>query len=143
MKYSHSVNTALLLNRLALGLMFVLAGIRKLLPGENQSMLDAMNATAEMIAGMAPLPRAVGLAYGYALPWVEITAGLLLMVGVYSRTAAIIIGLMLLSFMIEFGVNWWPAKGPAFDKNLILFTLAILLAATGPGLYRLARRKAG
>ncbi|MEM7624033.1 MAG: DoxX family protein [Planctomycetota bacterium] len=131
---------ALLLNRLTLGVLFVFAGIRKVFPGGGKGPWQAMQEFAGYVASNAPLPEALGRAYGYALPWGEILFGLLLMLGFYTRLAAVVIGLMLISFMLEFGIAWWPKSGPAFDKNVIYLTLAFLLAVTGGGRYALEQK---
>lgn len=123
----------LLLNRIALGLLFLLAGIRKLLPTSEASMLEKMNGFASFVASQAPMPEALGKAYGYALPWAEILTGAMLMVGLFTRISATLIALMTLSFIIAMGAEWWPAQGPAYSKNFILLTLATLLAAVGSG----------
>lgn len=123
----------LLLNRIVLGLLFLLAGIRKLLPTSEASMLEKMNGFASFVASQAPMPEALGKAYGYALPWAEILTGAMLMVGLFTRISATLIALMTLSFIIAMGAEWWPAQGPAYSKNFILLTLATLLAAVGSG----------
>lgn len=123
----------LLLNRIALGLLFLLAGIRKLLPTAEAGMLEKMNGFASFVASQAPMPEALGKAYGYALPWAEILTGAMLMVGLFTRISATLIALMTLSFIIAMGAEWWPAQGPAYSKNFILLTLATLLAAVGSG----------
>ena len=46
---------------------------------------------------------------------------------------ALLIALMLVSFVIAMGPEWWPAQGPAFSKNFILLTLCGLLAVAGSG----------
>jgi uncharacterized membrane protein YphA (DoxX/SURF4 family) len=50
---------------------------------------------------------------GYALPLVEITIGLLLIVGVFTRVAAAINGLMMVAFI--FGISWEWAHGYSLD----------------------------
>lgn len=55
------------------------------------------------------------------------------MIGLFSRISAVLIGLMLLSFIIAMGPDWWPESGPAFSKNFILLTLCLLIATTGSG----------
>jgi len=127
------LSLALLLNRITLGVLFVLAGVRKFLPTEDAGVLDKWHGFAGYAASNAPLPEFLGKAYGYALPVVEVLAGLLLVLGFFSRVAAVLIALMLLSFMIAMGIEWWPDSGPAYSKNIILFTLALLLALTGSG----------
>jgi len=129
---SKLISLALLLNRLSLGLLFVLAGVRKLLPSEGANILDKMNGFASYVAGQAPLPEFLGKAYGYALPWAETILGVLLVIGVLTRISAVLLGLMLLS-IIAMGPAWWPDSGPAFSTNIILLTLSLLIAAAGSG----------
>ncbi len=117
------ISAALLLNRLTLGMLFVFAGVRKLIPLD--AMTENWNGFASLTASKAPLPEALGKAYGYALPPVEILAGTALVLGLFSRVSAILIALMLLSFVIAMGPEWWPDSGPAFSKNFILITLAL------------------
>lgn len=127
------ISLALLLNRVSLGVLFVLAGVRKLLPTDEASILDKMHGFASFVASQAPMPEALGKAYGYALPWTELLVGTTLLVGLLTRISAVLIGLMTLSFIIAMGADWWPDSGPAFSKNFILLTLCILIAATGSG----------
>ncbi|MEM9881429.1 MAG: DoxX family protein [Planctomycetota bacterium] len=140
MKNKTVIDIAWLLNRITLGMLFVFAGVRKAIPKDDGSVIDALSGFANFVAANAPLPRPLGLFYGYALPPVEVIAGLMLVIGFYSRVAATLIALMLLSFMIEMGIAWWPAEGPAFDPNVILFTLALLLAVAGGGRFVVNRR---
>ena len=130
---SNLISFALLLNRLSLGVLFMLAGVRKLLPAGEANMLDKMSSFASFVASQAPMPEFLGKAYGYALPWAEIIVGAMLVVGLFARSAALLIGLMLLSFIIAMGAEWWPESGPAFSKNFILLTLCLLIVATGSG----------
>lgn len=124
---------ALLVNRVALGAMFGLAGVRKIQPTDPSGMGQRLSSFAQRVAGDAPLPEFLGLAYGYALPWVEVVAGFLLAIGLFTRTSAAVIALITLSILIATGVNWWPAQGVPFSTNVILLTLAVLLAVKGPG----------
>lgn len=126
---------AVLLCRLSLGLIFFFAGLRKMIPTEVKTFVTMLKDFAAGVASEAPMPEPLGLAYGYALPFVELLAGLLLIVGLFGRVAAALISLMLLSFIIAMGVDWWPEAGPAFDKNVVFFTLAFLLIFTGAGTF--------
>lgn len=130
---SNLISFALLLNRVSLGVLFVLAGVRKLMPAGDADILDKMNGFASFVASKAPMPEFLGKAYGYTLPWAELLVGAALVIGVYTRISASLIGLMLLSFIIAMGPEWWPDSGPAFSKNFILLTLCILIAAAGSG----------
>lgn len=131
------LSLALLLNRLSLGVLFFFAGVRKMIPDEGQSVGAKLQGFASFVASKAPLPEALGTAYGYALPFVEAITGLLLAAGLFSRISSGVISLMLLSFMIAFGIAWWPSEGGVYDKNVILFTLALLLTVTGAGSFSL------
>ena len=126
------VDVALLLNRIALGALFLLAGYRKIFPGD-KGIIEAVSGFANSQVDKAPLPEFLARAYLFTLPFMEVLAGLLLIVGLLTRVWAVIIALMLLSFMMAFGLAWWPDSGPAFTKNVILCTLAILIATLGSG----------
>ena len=128
-----AVSLMLLMNRISLGLLFVLAGVRKLLPNAEASVLDKMNGFASFVASKAPLPDFLGKTYGYALPWAELLFGAMLIIGLLTRWSAVLVGLMLLSFLIALGPDWWPETGPAYSTNFILLTLSGLLAVIGSG----------
>lgn len=131
---SLSMNVAILLNRFLLGLLFLLAGVRKLIPTqEDQSVFEKLSDFAGYVASQAPLPEILGQAYGYTLPLVEVLAGGMLIIGIFGRVAAGLITLMLLSFIIAMGLNLWPSQGAPFSKDLILLMLAILLTVCGSG----------
>ena len=51
------------------------------------------------------LPRPLGSAFGYVLPYVELAAALMLLTGVCSSWAALLVVGMLVSFMIAVGVG--------------------------------------
>lgn len=123
------LDLVLLLNRLALGAYFTLAGWAKLKAG------PFTFATTEFFVKARPswLPPPVHGAYGYALPFVEVAAGVLLILGLYARTAASVIALLLASFILALGVA--PRAGGPFEKNVVFFTLALLLVLLGPGRY--------
>jgi len=50
---------------------------------------------------------------GYGLPLVEMTVGLLLILGIFTRATAAITGLMMMSFI--FGISWAWAHGYSLD----------------------------
>ena len=55
----------------------------------------------------------VAAVVGYALPLVEMTIGVLLVAGVFTRAAAAVNGVMLVSFI--FGISWVWAHGYSLD----------------------------
>jgi uncharacterized membrane protein YphA (DoxX/SURF4 family)/thiol-disulfide isomerase/thioredoxin len=81
----------LLVLRLALGGIFVTAGIAKL---PNQA--EFINA----VIGYGILPDTLARAYGYALPWAELAIGFCLVLGLFTRVASALVLPIALSFVI-------------------------------------------
>ena len=50
------------------------------------------------------LPRPLASAFGYALPYVELVAAVLLLTGIYTNWATLGVAVMLLTFMVAVGV---------------------------------------
>jgi uncharacterized membrane protein YphA (DoxX/SURF4 family) len=121
-------NVALLLARVALGTYFLLAGFGKYSGGVRAF----VNARAKTIPAF--LPEELGRAYLFMLPTAELIVGVALVIGFYTRTAATLIALMLISFIIAVtGVGASGAAGWNIDKNLVYLGLALLLMSTGGG----------
>lgn len=68
---------------------------------------------AHMVYNYRLAPGGLVNALGLALPWVELFAGAALILGIWKREAAILIGIMLLVFIVAIGVNL--ARGHAVD----------------------------
>jgi uncharacterized membrane protein YphA (DoxX/SURF4 family) len=82
--------------RLALGGIFVYASLDKIAhPGE----------FARIIANYAILPGFLVTLPALALPWVELVAGLCLVAGLWPRSSALLLSLLLLLFSAALGVN--------------------------------------
>jgi uncharacterized membrane protein YphA (DoxX/SURF4 family) len=90
--------------QLGLGAIFVAAAIPKILDPP---------AFAHMIYNYKLAPGWAINALAITLPWAELLAGLALIVGVWKREAAALIGLMLLAFIAAVGSNL--ARGHAID----------------------------
>ena len=90
--------------QLALGAIFVAAAIPKILDPP---------AFAHMIYNYKLVPSWAINALAITMPWVELLAGLALILGVWKREAAALIGLMLLAFIAAVGINL--ARGHAID----------------------------
>lgn len=136
------MDLVLLLNRLALGMYFLLAGVNK---------ISAEGGVAkfyqDVFLKMKPtwLPVWFAVPYGYALPFLEIAVGALLALGFLGRWPAGVMSLMLASFTIALYQKglFYSGSGP-FHQNVVFFTLALLLAMTGHGAISLdAFRKKG
>jgi uncharacterized membrane protein YphA (DoxX/SURF4 family) len=121
----------ILVNRLALGFYFAYAGIGKF-------QLGLENFYNDKFVGMAPhwVPGFILRPYGYALPFAEVLFGVLLMLGLFGRTAATFVMMMLLSIIIaqmNAGGFFHGDKVPGpYHANLIFLTLSFWLITTGP-----------
>jgi uncharacterized membrane protein YphA (DoxX/SURF4 family) len=138
---------ALLLTRVTIGLYLMLAGVGKVrgemgdLPGSLGSFYRGP------FTSMQPgwLPDFFAAPYGYVLPWAEVIIGALLILGLFGRTMAALVALMILSFTIalamQHGLTAKPAGsgGGPFSANYIQVAAAFLLACTGPGTISLDR----
>lgn len=123
-----SFNLVILLNRLALGLYFLLAGVAKIRSGV-ENFVDGS------FSRLQPswLPEILARPYGYALPFLEVIVGGMLILGLIGRLAAGVIGMMLVSFVAAiYMAGAFDGSGP-FHTNIILATLAGMLMFTGSG----------
>jgi len=92
------------LARLILGLVLIVAGALKVTkPG----------ASANAVHAYQVLPYDVGTYVGYALPIVEIIVGLLLVLGLFTRVAAVLGTLLMVVFITGIGQAW--ARGLTID----------------------------
>lgn len=82
--------------RIALAGIFIVAAYGKLLH------TGALVATVENY-NILPLPLA--RYFAYTLPWIEIIAGIMLLIGLGTRGSALALGLLLVSFIIAIAVN--------------------------------------
>ncbi len=86
---------ALLAARLFLGAVFLMSAVPK---------LAAPRQFANDVQQYGILPRPLASAFGYALPYAELTAAALLLMGFYTDWAAIGVAVMLVVFMIAVGM---------------------------------------
>ena len=122
-----------LILRLTLGSYFILAGWSK---------LADIPAFVQEVAKFQILPPQLATLYGILLPYVEIGAGALMVLGLWTTLAGILTSLMLLSFTIAFG--FFPGEGRIFNKDVVLLAAAVSLLYTGAGGWSIdAFRKSG
>lgn len=132
---THPVSSlVILLNRLSLGLYLAMAGWGKLL-GEFKNGFGSF-ARSDAFRGLQPswLPDALAQPYGYALPALELVLGVLLVIGLWGRLAALGTALVLFSIalaLLDAG-RYFDGPGP-FHHTAVMITLAIMLALIGPG----------
>lgn len=109
--------------RIPLGLYFALAGWEK---------LQAPGIFVDVVTKMKVLPEQVAVLYGILLPYVEIFAGGLLVLGAWTTLGAILCSLMLASFVMALGI--YPDKASRlFNKDLVLLGASIALLYSGGG----------
>lgn len=82
--------------RIGLGVVFIISGAGK---------LPELATFVDQVEEANILPHALARAYGTALPYVEIVIGVLLILGLLTRFAAVIGGLSALSFIIGNGTR--------------------------------------
>lgn len=137
-------NLLFLGGRILLSFMFIFAGYAKLVDPAG---------TAGMITG-AGLPAATALAYLAGL--FELVAGLMILVGFYTKLAAILLALFCVFTAVVFHTGTimvpdWPEgalglinlfNGLIMQKNITLAGGYLALAAVGAGAYSLDARRA-
>jgi uncharacterized membrane protein YphA (DoxX/SURF4 family) len=90
--------------RLILAGTFLVSGLPKLLDPAG---------TVRSVRAFKILPEAVVPAFGYALPVVELAIGVLLLVGLFTRLAALAFALLMVMFLIGIAAAW--ARGLSID----------------------------
>ena len=113
---------AFVLGRLLLGLTYLMHGLVRIpkLPAFREHLLQQFAA--------APLPPALVSAFGTALPFVEGTLGLLLVLGLFTRAA--LVGAMLVIMSLIFGSSLlenWSLVGDQMLYGLFIITLVLHL----------------
>jgi uncharacterized membrane protein YphA (DoxX/SURF4 family) len=133
-----TLNVVLLLNRLSLGLYFLLAGVYKIHGG-----VERFYQGSFLRLRPSWLPEWFARPYGQALPFIEVLLGASLILGVFGRVAGALTALILASFLIALmqAGQFIPERGGPFHDDVIFFTLALLLAVLGPGSYSVDARR--
>jgi len=111
--------------RLTLGSYFILAGLLKLdqPPG----------AFVEEIRAFGILKEPLVTLYGTLLPYLEIGAGALMILGFFTTLAAITTTLLLISYLIAFKL--FPTHPHLFNKDFVLLGASLSLLWSGGGYY--------
>lgn len=127
------LNLALFLARVPLGVYFVVAGFNKIAgPGGLGKFVEAK--LSSVPSGMEQF----GKGYLYALPFVEIAAGIFVVLGILVRINAFLMSLMLISFLVAarehaYIARVWGGPNSPFDKNFVFLGLALCLTLLGAG----------
>ena len=120
-----------LLARLPLGAYFLLAGYAKLQNPDKFVMV---------VKKFGILPEPLATLYAILLPYVETISGGMLILGAWTTLFAILMSLMLASFIIAIGLF----EGMPFNKDLVLLGLSLSFLWSGSGACSIDRfRKTG
>ncbi len=90
--------------RIGLGLVLLYAAVPK---------LGDLAGTVQSVEAYNLLPTPLAVAFGYALPFGELTLGLLLVLGMLTRLAALGGAALMLSFVVAIGVNLARGDAPS------------------------------
>ncbi|MEM1026462.1 MAG: DoxX family protein [Planctomycetota bacterium] len=123
--------------RVAMGGYFLAAGVFKAI-GEIQNGLGSFYQGNFKALQPAWLPDVLAAPYGYALPWLEIVLGVMLVVGFFGRISAVLIGVMIASFTVALALKLgWTAQPPdapgPISGNYLQLAAYVALVALGPG----------
>ncbi len=133
LRSSWLLDPSLLLSRVTLGSYVLSAGWEKV-EAELSNGLGTFITIAGFQDRAAILPPAFAAPFGYAWPWLEVTFGVLLIIGIFGRVPAIVNATMLgmISFLLVF-------TGEVFPRHhaIVFFGTALLLVVHGPGRYSL------
>jgi putative oxidoreductase len=111
--------------RWLLGATFIYASYSKIL---------APAVFAKILYGYGLFPAILINLFAIMLPFVELTAGLALIIGFYPRSAALIIDVMLLAFIISLAIN--VIRGHEFDCGCFALDANSQSTFSGPLLTR-------
>jgi uncharacterized membrane protein YphA (DoxX/SURF4 family) len=115
----------LLLLRIPLGVFFALAGVAHIRGGIDHFVGE------NVAAAMAYMPENVARGFLTALPYAEITLGVMLVLGLLGRFAGLVCSLLLISFtVVATGVK---LQGSPFHPNLLMLGMALAVLFCGPG----------
>lgn len=83
--------------RLVVGGLFVFAASMKM--GMPQEFVESVLAF-KIFEGHKPLPDHLATLAAFAIPWTELICGVLLLLGLWARSAALVLGVLLMTFIV-------------------------------------------
>ncbi len=123
-----------LLIRLVIGSYFIMAGLKK---------IEDLEAFIKVIQEFKILPQQLAVLYGIVVPYLEIGAGALLILGFWTTLAGLVCSLLLCSYIIAIGFFPFGSK-ELFNKDIIILASTVSLLFTGAGALSIDRfRKNG
>lgn len=123
--------------RVVLGSYFLIAGLIK---------IDYLEAFVHQVQGFDLIPKNLSAAYATLLPFLEVITGAFLIGGFWTTLAAGSASVLLVSFIIAFGVlpyGGMPFGEYLFNKDLILLAASVSLMYTGGGAMSIDRFRRG
>lgn len=121
---------AILSVRLSLGAYLFFAGVRKAFSQGSDIRLSA-STWMEKYNAMTPafVPGFIATPWGYAIPWLELILGALLVLGVFFRVTTVLTTVMMLSIAIAVVAK----DGTLLHHSVIITTVTFLLIFLGAG----------
>jgi uncharacterized membrane protein YphA (DoxX/SURF4 family) len=125
---SMAASVGMLCARIPIGAFFIVASAMKLKEGVNE-FTKSMLPTAQKV-----LPNQFAEMYLHALPWAELTVGILVIIGLLTRVSAGVMVLLLASFTIVYFYPGGLPKPPGpFHYNFVYLGTALAIMLVGPG----------
>lgn len=123
--------------RVALGMNFFGHGFFRILSG-----VGAFAAGTAQSMAKGPLPHALTLSFGYCIPWIELLLGVLLILGLFTRSALVLGALFMVA--LTFGttsVQNWAGAGTQLQYSFVFFAMLWLADADTYSVDRLLLRR--
>lgn len=155
MKNLLNLHTAIVANRITLGLFFFLSGIANYLNfgipnGFYQTVLtQKIQILGPNIPpgwqGIGPLPWFMAVPYAWLLPLAEIVLGVLFALNYWVRWTGLLLILMTFSIVLAFGIipagSLFPNAAESFNKNILFMTLIWICIAYEAHEQKMSRRR--
>ncbi|MEH2248515.1 DoxX protein [Nostoc sp.] len=156
MKYLLNLRTAVVVNRVTIGVFFFLSGIGNYLnfsitKGFYQTVLtQKLQIIGPGIPpgweGIGPLPSLIAIPYSWLLPLAEIVLGALFALNFWVRWTGLLLILMTFSIILAFGLipagSLFPNAAESFNKNILFMTSIWICIAYEAYEQKMSRRRA-
>lgn len=113
-----------LIIRLALGGYLILAGFYK---------LEDIPGFLQVVKSFHLMPDKVATLYGTLVPYIEVATGLLVIIGMWTTVAAILIAAIFGSYIYALGI--FPVSREIFNKDIVMLAAALSLMYSGAGAF--------
>lgn len=155
MNYLLNLRTAVIVNRITLGLFFVFSGIANYLNfGVPNGFYQTVTTLKLQIIGpglppgwegVGPLPWLIAIPYAWLLPLAEIVLGALFALNYWVRWTGLLLILMTFSIILAFGIiptgSLVPNGAESFNKNILFITLIWMCIAYDAYEQKMSRRR--